>query len=363
MLNPSQKFWSGKKVLVTGHTGFKGAWLTHWLLRLGAKVVGAALPPNTSPSLFHLLNLETRVDSHFLDIRDNEKLNTLVSNYQPDIVVHMAAQPLVRASYVDPLTTFSTNVMGTASLLHALKESKPSIALIITTDKVYRNTGTYFPMRESDPLGGHDPYSASKAASELVVSSYVDSFLKDAGVVVATARAGNVVGGGDWSENRLIPDAVKAWQAGETLKIRNPQAVRPWQHVLEPLCGYLLLMERMYEDPSFSGAFNFGPETSEAATVRDVIARAFEVWPALNVEWGSEKECFHEAPYLSLEISKVKQALGYVPRWSLVDTIRNTFSWYAEQSNSNVSALDLCDMDIERFEVGSAANYQEKYLN
>ncbi len=236
----STAFWHGKRVLVTGHTGFKGGWLVLWLRQLGATVCGTALPPATNPNLFELARVAEGIDSHFCDIRDSEHLAALVRACRPDIVLHLAAQPLVRASYRDPLGTFSSNIMGTAHVLDALRGlDSVRVALMVTTDKVYRNLEQPYPYREDDALGGHDPYSASKAASEIVIASYRDAFLREQGVAVASARAGNVIGGGDWSEDRLIPDAVRAWQADEILEIRRPQAIRPWQHVLEPLHGYL----------------------------------------------------------------------------------------------------------------------------
>jgi CDP-glucose 4,6-dehydratase len=239
---PHQAFWRGKRVLVTGHTGFKGGWLTLWLSRMGADITGLSLPPSTKPSLFDLAKIGAHCHSHELDIRDYAAVEAVVREAKPEIIFHLAAQPLVRASYRDPLETFSTNVMGTANVLNALRlEGSARVIVAITTDKVYQNKEWPFPYREDDVLGGHDPYSASKAASELVIASYSASYLAEKGMAVASARAGNVIGGGDWSEDRLIPDAVRAWQSGATLDIRRPNATRPWQHVLEPLSGYLVL--------------------------------------------------------------------------------------------------------------------------
>lgn len=241
-------FFNGKKVLITGHTGFKGSWLALWLQQLGAQVTGIALPPATTPNIFSLLGfhqpspINHHLSSYYHDIRDAAGLAARVKEAEPEIVFHLAAQPLVRASYREPLTTFATNVMGTANLLDALRGvTSVRTVVAVTTDKVYRNIEHPYPYREEDPLGGHDPYSASKAASELIVSSYRDAFLAEQGVAIATARAGNVIGGGDWSEDRLIPDAVRAWQSDQPLDIRRPDAIRPWQHVLEPLAGYMAL--------------------------------------------------------------------------------------------------------------------------
>ena len=239
-------FWCGRRVVVTGHTGFKGSWLTLWLRRLGALVTGVSLPPMTTPSLFAAARIDTLCKSRFLDIRDSSGLADLIRAAQPEVVFHMAAQPLVRASYRDPLTTFETNVMGTVHLLEAVRRlGVTRVAVMVTTDKVYRDAESPVPHSEDDPLGGHDPYSASKAASEMIIESYRQSYLSAQAVAVASARAGNVIGGGDWSQDRLIPDAVRAWQGGKPLTVRRPAAVRPWQHVLGPIFGYLILAQRL----------------------------------------------------------------------------------------------------------------------
>ncbi|MBC7618723.1 MAG: CDP-glucose 4,6-dehydratase, partial [Candidatus Saccharibacteria bacterium] len=265
-------FWRGKRVLITGHTGFKGAWLAFWLQRLGANVTGIALPAATQPSLFALLGEKPWMNSHHGDIRDATSLKAAVHSARPEIVFHLAAQALVRASYQQPLDTFATNVMGTANLLEALRDL-PSVrvAVMVTTDKVYQNREWLYPYREDDALGGHDPYSASKAASELVIASYRSSYLESAGLAVASVRAGNVIGGGDWSADRLIPDAVRAWQAKQPLVIRNPHATRPWQHVLEPLAGYLALACQLWAKPALAGAYNMGPSPHAASSVENVI--------------------------------------------------------------------------------------------
>ncbi|MCD8493827.1 MAG: CDP-glucose 4,6-dehydratase [Alphaproteobacteria bacterium] len=266
-------FWKGKRVLITGHTGFKGGWLTLWLGSLGARICGIALKPDTEPNLFTLARITEGIEHHIEDIRNAEPLAQIIRKFDPDIVFHMAAQPLVRASYRDPLGNFDTNIMGTANVLEALRDCPSARSIVvITTDKVYENLEIPKPYKETDPLGGHDPYSASKAAAEIVTQSYRKSFFAEAGVGLATARAGNVIGGGDWSEDRLIPDAVKAWNAGKTLEIRAPNSVRPWQHVLDPLAGYITLAEKLWTDPAaFSQGWNFGPEKSGAVTVREVI--------------------------------------------------------------------------------------------
>lgn len=345
------EFWGGKRVLLTGHTGFKGGWLALWLQRLGAKVTGIALPPCTTPSLFELARIgESLGASHFCDIRDAAALAALVRAAKPEIVFHLAAQPLVRASYRDPLGTLSSNVMGTAHLLDALRGlDGVRVVVVVTTDKVYRNNEWPFPYREDDALGGHDPYSASKAASEIVVASYRDAFLAPQGVAVASARAGNVIGGGDWSEDRLIPDAVRAWQAGRVLDIRRPQAIRPWQHVLEPLGGYLKLAEKLWAEPTLAGAYNFGPHTHEAATVREVIALARAAYGDGGVRFGDGSEGPHEAGWLALEIAKARSVLGVSPRWHLAEAVEKTMAWYREQ-NGGADARTLCEAEIIAYE-------------
>ena len=343
-------FWGGKRVLLTGHTGFKGAWLTLLLHRLGAHVVGVALPASTQPNLFDLARIADVSRSHFCDIRDANAIKTLVDTAQPEIVFHLAAQAVVRASYLDPLATFATNVQGTANVLDALRHiHAPRVVVAITTDKVYRNLEQHYPYRETDALGGHDPYSASKAAAELVIASYRDSYLAAEKVAVATARSGNVIGGGDWSEDRLIPDAVRAWQSGQPLQIRRPQAIRPWQHVLEPLFGYLKLAERLWNDPDSAGAYNFGPETNEAATVREVVQLAQREFGKGQVAWGDGRDGPHEAGWLALEVAKARTVLGIKPRWSLREALVQTMSWYRHQHEGG-DARTLCEADIVKYE-------------
>jgi CDP-glucose 4,6-dehydratase len=347
---PQQAFWQGKRVLLTGHTGFKGGWLTLWLRSLGAQVVGLSLPPDGEPNLFKLANIAAACESRFVDLRDADQTAAAVRAAKPDIVLHLAAQALVRASYADPLATFSTNVMGTAHVLNALRDM-PSVkvAIVVTTDKVYQNNESLYPYREVDPLGGHDPYSASKAAAEIVVASYRLAFLEKQGVAVATARAGNVIGGGDWSVDRLIPDAVRAWGAAKTLTIRRPEAVRPWQHVLEPLSGYLRLAQVLWYQPELAAAYNFGPETSASATVRHVVELARAAYGTGDVEWGDDTEGPHEAGLLALEIVKARVALGVVPRWDLSSAIVRTMHWYQGLAQGK-SAEVLCREDIVAYE-------------
>jgi CDP-glucose 4,6-dehydratase len=343
-------FWRGKRVLVTGHTGFKGAWLAFWLQRLGADVTGIALPAATEPSLFTLLGETPWMRSHEADIRDATMLKTLVHTAQPEIVFHLAAQALVRASYQQPLDTFATNVMGTANLLDALRGlPHVRVAVMVTTDKVYQNREWHYPYREDDPLGGHDPYSASKAASELVIASYRASYLEAAGLAVASVRAGNVIGGGDWSADRLIPDAVRAWQAKRPLVIRNPYSTRPWQHVLEPLAGYLALARQLWAKPSLAGAYNMGPSPHASASVENVINLASSPNDYCVASYEKDSNLLHEAKSLSLETAKACTVLGLAPRWSLAESVEKTFQWYRAQ-HAGASAIDLCEQDIAAFE-------------
>ncbi len=335
-------FWSDKRVLVTGHTGFKGAWLSLWLLEKGARVSGLALAPETSPALFEQLDLASEIDHHIGDIRDRERVAKLIKEVQPDIVFHLAAQALVLRSYREPAATWDTNVMGTVHVLEALRRlDKQVAAVIVTTDKVYENHEWEDAYRERDPLGGHDPYSASKAAAELAVSSWRRSFLqRDRSVCIASVRAGNVIGGGDWAEHRIIPDLVRALTKGEPLKVRHPEAIRPWQHVLEPLDGYMVLAQRLFEsgDLIYQDAFNFGPAPDAERRVRDVVEEALRYWPG---RWqdASNPDAPHEAGRLALAIDRARARLGWAPRWDFARTVRETMIWYREGAGAERSKL------------------------
>jgi CDP-glucose 4,6-dehydratase len=350
---PSAAFWHGKRVLLTGHTGFKGGWLTVWLHRLGARVTGLALTPATTPNLFDAARLGECCDHHVADIRDATRVAAIVREARPQVMLHLAAQALVRASYREPVNTFATNVMGTAHVLDALRgQGDARVAVVVTTDKVYANREWAHPYREGDALGGHDPYSASKAASELVAASYRDSFLQAQGTALATARAGNVIGGGDWSEDRLLPDALRAWQAGATLQVRRPNSIRPWQHVLDPLAGYLRLAERLWDEPALASAYNFGPRSDEAATVRRVVEIAQQAYGRGEVQYGDGSDGPHEAGWLALDVALARMSLGVSARWSLDEAVRRTMHWYRRQAEG-ADARTLCEADIADHEGGA----------
>ena len=329
-IGPSAAFWSGRHVLVTGHTGFKGSWLLVLLNALGARVTGIARTPDTTPALFDLIRGASLCRHHVADIRDSSIIEMLVRQAEPEIVLHLAAQPLVRASYSDPLGTYRTNVMGTAHVLEACRQT-PSVRTIVsvTTDKCYANDGRHEGYGEDAPLGGHDPYSNSKACAELVSACWRDSFLAEAGVGLATARAGNVIGGGDWAADRLVPDAIRAFSAGRSLAIRHPDAVRPWQHVLEPLTGYLMLAEALSADPvRFGRGWNFGPAPADMASVRDVVDVLAGQWGVVQ-PWTPQPGAHpHEAAMLTLDSTDAAEILGWRPRLSLDRALALTTDWY-----------------------------------
>jgi CDP-glucose 4,6-dehydratase len=326
--------YAGRRVLVTGHTGFKGAWLSEWLLELGARVHGLALPPEER-SLFGTLGLERRLEHAILDIRDAAALRAHLAALRPEIILHLAAQPLVRLSYREPVETFATNTLGTAHLLDAVRAADfPCSIVVVTSDKCYANDGRPRAFREDDPLGGHDPYSASKGAAEIVTAAYRDSFFAhDTRVALASARAGNVIGGGDWAEDRIVPDAIRALEAGKPIPVRNPAFTRPWQHVLEPLGGYLLLGAKLEaarakgDATTYAQAFNFGPEPGANRPVRELVEQILKHWPGKWEQVAQEKH-LPEAPLLSLDIAKAREVLGWRPRWDFARTVQETVAWY-----------------------------------
>lgn len=346
-------FWQGKSVFLTGHTGFKGGWLSLWLSSMGAKVNGYALPPNTTPNLFSVLNLQDSLaHSQIGDIRDLDSLQKAVIKARPDIVIHMAAQPLVRYSYAHPVETYATNVMGTVYLLESLRSvDSVRATVVVTTDKCYENTERLAGYQEHEPMGGHDPYSSSKGCAELVTAAYRQSFYSIDQYsrhhhAIASARAGNVIGGGDWSEDRLIPDAIKAFETDKPLLIRNPLATRPWQHVLEPLSGYLVLAQALYEKGApFAQAWNFGPRDCDARPVKEVVDLLISAWgsPASWVQDASEHP--HEAHSLKLDITKAHEQLGWVPKWNLEVAIEKIAQWQkAFQNKQDMKSISLAQI-------------------
>ena len=338
-------FWQGKKVFLTGHTGFKGGWLTLWLNSLGAKVHGYALKPPTLTNLFTVANVNSSLASSTIaDIRDAASLEQSMKQAQPDIVIHMAAQPLVRQSYIDPVETYSTNVMGTVNLLEAVRKT-PSVKAVVnvTTDKCYENREWVWPYREGEAMGGYDPYSSSKGCSELITAAYRRSYLAEAGVAVASARAGNVIGGGDWAVDRLIPDILRAIGEGRPVVIRNPHATRPWQHVLEPLSGYMQLAQKLYEGGlAYAEGWNFGPNSDDAQPVQWIVEQLIQQWGD-GANWQlDDAEHPHEAHYLKLDCSNAQARLGWKPQWGLAQALNHITAWHkAHQHGDNMQEFSL----------------------
>ena len=345
--------FSGKTVLVTGHTGFKGSWLSTWLLELGAKVVGLALAPETKPNLYDQLGLDRLMNSRLGDMRDAAFVEKVFQETRPEIVFHLAAQPLVRRSYQQPVETFAVNVLGTAHLLEAARKT-PSVRVceVITTDKCYENREKDYAYREDDKLGGHDPYSASKAAAEIVVSSYRSSFFSKSGAAsVSSTRAGNVIGGGDWSEDRLIPDCARALIAHQLITIRNPHSVRPWQFVLDPLSGYLRLASLQWQEPArYAEAWNFGPRLGLARCVGDVVDLVLKAWGSGKRVDAVDPSAPHEAGLLQLDSSKAEARLKWQPAYDLEEGIKRTMEWYRASQEPNFNALSFTRRQIQDYE-------------
>src|SRR5574340_40684 len=348
-------FFQGKKVLVTGHTGFKGSWLSLWLQSMGAQVVGYALSPPTKPSLFEVAEVGKGMTSIIGDIRDLEHLRAVFAEHKPEIVIHMAAQPLVRYSYVEPVETYSTNVMGTVNLLEAVRSTNSVKAVVnVTTDKCYENREWAWGYRENEPMGGYDPYSSSKGCAELVTAAYRNSYFNPSTInnqpstALASARAGNVIGGGDWADDRLIPDIMRAITQGKPVNIRNPHARHPWQHVLEPLSGYLALAQKLYEEgAAYAEGWNFGPNDEDAKPVQWIVEKLTKSWgegASWVLDGGNHP---HEAHYLKLDCSKAKARLDWHPRWHLDETLDNIINWHRYyQQRANMKAVTLAQIDM-----------------
>ena len=345
MINPS--FWKGKRVFLTGHTGFKGGWICLWLKHLGAEVIGYSLEPATVPSLFEVADVGEGMQSIIGDLRDHAKLSKTILESKPDVVIHMAAQPLVRYSYAQPAETYEVNVMGTVHLLEGARAT-PSVKAVVnvTSDKCYENQERVWGYRENEAMGGIDPYSSSKGCAELVTSAYRQSFFDPAGIALASARAGNVIGGGDWAADRLIPDFLRAMDAGETLNIRSPKAVRPWQHVLEPLSGYLMLAEQLYSNgASFAEGWNFGPSDDDSRTVSWIIERMDEMRKDINWQCDEAPQ-LHEANLLKLDSSKARRKLKWQPLWRLQTALQKTLEWHEAWRNAeDMRAVSLAQIN------------------
>jgi CDP-glucose 4,6-dehydratase len=351
--NVDLKFWNGKRVLLTGHTGFKGSWLSLWLQSMGAIVRGVALEPPTQPALFNVARVENGMDHQIGDIRNYEETKLLLTDFKPEIVMHLAAQPLVRLSYQQPIETYATNVMGTLHVLEAARYSGSVRAIvIITTDKCYENKEWVWGYRENEPMGGHDPYSNSKGCAELICSAYRKSFLAVEGIAMATARAGNVIGGGDWAHDRLVPDILQALEKRQPVLIRNPNAIRPWQHVLEPLSGYLLLAQRLFEHGQTDAeGWNFGPCDEDAQPVQWVVDHLCNEWGE-GASWRLQQgEHPYEAQFLKLDISKARQRLKWEPRWPLSKALSQTTTWHQAW---------LADIDMRDFCLNQISQYQNQ---
>lgn len=352
----SKSFWKNKKVLITGHTGFKGSWLSVILLRLGAKVSGFSLPlDNNVNTLFSSLKIEKEINNYFGDISDLRTLENCLFNEKPDFIFHLAAQSLVRESYLEPIKTWNVNTMGTINLIEATKNKLNQCSLVmITTDKVYENNEWIYGYREIDPLGGFDPYSSSKAAAELAINTWRLCFSNsdENNIKISSARAGNVIGGGDWAKDRIIPDAMRALSMNKAIKVRNKNSTRPWQHVLEPLFGYLSLAKKMYEsdqNSKYNSPFNFGPHTSSNKKVKELVDEILKTWNGDWVETEKSDTNMHEANKLNLVIDKAINLLDWEPKWCFEKTVEKTVSWYKSYYNDKENALNYCIKDVEDF--------------
>ncbi|HBY58152.1 MAG TPA: CDP-glucose 4,6-dehydratase [Candidatus Atribacteria bacterium] len=347
-----------KIVLVTGHTGFKGSWLSLWLTELGANVIGYALAPFTEPNLFKVLKLDKRITSIISDIRDVKALKDVFREYRPQFVFHMAAQALVRDSYANPRYTYETNIMGTVNVFEAARSTDSvRIVLNITSDKCYENKEWIWGYRESDPLGGYDPYSSSKGCAEIITTAYRKSYFdsqkyNEYKISLSSVRAGNVIGGGDWAKDRLVPDCIRALSNDQEIKIRSPEAIRPWQHVLEPLSGYLLLAAKMYKDSQkYAGAWNFGPREEDGISVKDLVKGIIKYWGKGNWQDISQKSSnpLHESQYLKLDCSKARQILGWKPVWEINKALEHTVGWYRKFYSNSTEMGSYTEMQIKEY--------------
>ena len=349
MTTIDSKFWQGKRVFLTGHSGFKGSWLSLWLFSLGAEVKGYSLNPPTSPSLFNEAKIDSIIESCVGDIRDQDTLYKSMVSFNPDILIHMAAQSLVRYSYDEPIETYEVNVIGTAKVLEVARSCSNLKAIVnITTDKCYENDERAAGYKENDSMGGYDPYSSSKGCAELVTSSYRRSFLQGQGIGLASVRAGNVIGGGDWADDRLIPDILKSFENGSSVIVRNPQATRPWQHVLEPLSGYLILAQNLYKDQKkYAEGWNFGPNEKDVQPVDWILDKMISKWP--NSSWELDNNSNpHEAGFLKLDISKAKSKLGWKPVWELNHTLDRIIFWHKAWLNKE-DMQAICLTEIKEY--------------
>lgn len=358
-----RNFWKNKRVLVTGHTGFKGSWLSFWLKEMGAKVIGYSLEPETNPSLFNVLELEDDIISIYGDIRDRNKLDKTIKEFKPEIIFHLAAQAIVSTSYLNPIETFEINIIGTANLFDLVRNTNfVKVVINVTSDKCYENKEQLWGYREVDPMGGYDPYSCSKGCSELITNSFRNSFFKKNNIMLASVRAGNVIGGGDWSDNRLLPDIIRGLNINKAIEIRNPYAIRPWQHVLEPISGYLALAQKLWDrDNEFAEGWNFGPEESNVMNVQELTNKVILSWNDKTIE--NEKYYFdnslkiYEAQILKLDSSKAKYKLGWKPKLDINKTIDWTTGWYKKYySEGNMKQFTL--EQIKKYEQMGLEDYE-----
>jgi CDP-glucose 4,6-dehydratase len=348
-LDRYKRFYKGKKVLVTGHTGFIGSWLTKVLSVSDSAILGYSLNPPTSPSMYDAIRLSKGLMDLRKDVRDKESLKKVIQEFEPEIVFHLAAQPIVLESYDNPVETFETNVMGTVNLLESLRRvGSAKVIVVMTSDKVYKNNGSSYSYREADPLGGKDPYSASKSSQDIVVNSFRESYFDSMGISISSIRAGNVIGGGDWGAHRIVPDVVRGLTEGKIIRIRNPDSVRPWQYVLEPISGMLLLAQRMWDDIKFSGEWNFGPNNQREITVKELVDEFLKKWGSGSYTIAKDNEA-REANYLQLDISKAKSVLSWFPKYNFEEIIDETVGWYRAYYEDKDNIINVTEKQIRAY--------------